>query len=143
MKTVLITGATSGIGEALCCHYQALGYAVIACGRQPEKLAALAGYSNVSTISVDLCDEQQVMQKMGQLGSLDIVILNAGSCEYMDDVKHFALQNMSLIKTKPEHRILFKVVSTMTALHTYNSRQDIQSIQVSFQDMKLITSFCY
>ena len=31
---------------------------------------------------------------------------------------------MALIKTKPEHRILFKVISTMTALHSYNSLND-------------------
>lgn len=99
MKTVLITGATSGIGEALCCHYQAQGYAVIACGRKPEKLAELASYSNVTTLAVDLCDEQQVMQKMGQLGSLDLVILNAGSCEYMDDVKHFDGQLFARVLT--------------------------------------------
>ena len=37
-KTVLITGATSGIGEALFYHYAGLGYQVIACGRNREKL---------------------------------------------------------------------------------------------------------
>ena len=89
MKKVLITGATSGIGEALCLHYQALNYAVIACGRQQDKLAQLSCYDNVSTIAVDLCDEQQVMAQFAQLGALDLVILNAGSCEYIDDVKHF------------------------------------------------------
>ena len=31
---------------------------------------------------------------------------------------------MALIKTKPEHRILFKVISTMTALHSYNTLND-------------------
>ena len=89
MKKVLITGATSGIGEALSVHYQTLGYEVVACGRQPDKLAKLASYRNVSSIAVDLCDEQQVMLKMQQLGKLDLVILNAGSCEYMDDAKNF------------------------------------------------------
>jgi hypothetical protein len=46
--------------------------------------------------------------------------------ELMDDVKHWALQNMSMIRTKPEHRILFKVVSTMSALHTLNSSNQNQ-----------------
>lgn len=89
MKKVLITGATSGIGEALCLHYQQLNYQVIACGRQQDKLDKLAQYANVSTLTVDLCDEQQVMTRLRQLGPLNLVILNAGNCEYIDDVKHF------------------------------------------------------
>lgn len=89
MKTVLITGATSGIGEALCEHYQALNYHVIACGRNQQKLDCLATNPAVTSIALDLCDEQQVMQKFNNLQSLDLVILNAGSCEYIDDAKHF------------------------------------------------------
>lgn len=99
MKKVLITGATSGIGQALCLHYQALNYAVIACGRQQDKLNKFAIYDNVSTISVDLCDELQVMAKFKQLGVLDLVILNAGTCEYIDDVKHFDGQLFSRVIT--------------------------------------------
>ena len=44
--------------------------------------------------------------------------------ELIEDIKHLCLQNMALIKTKPEHRILFKVISTMTALHSYNTLND-------------------
>lgn len=44
--------------------------------------------------------------------------------ELMEDVKLLSLQNMALIKTKPEHRILFKVISTMGVLHNFNSSQE-------------------
>lgn len=89
MKKVLITGATSGIGEALAMHYQKLGWEIIACGRQKDKLDQLSSLDNISTIAVELTDEQQVMSKMQQLRDLDLVILNAGSCEYIDDAKNF------------------------------------------------------
>lgn len=55
--------------------------------------------------------------------------------ELMDDVKHFALQNMLLLKTKPEHRILFTVVSTMGVLHNINS-QNPQAIQGNNQSIE-------
>lgn len=89
MKNILITGATSGIGEALCLNYQKQGHHIIACGRNEQKLAQLATYQNIDVIAVDLCDELQVSEKLQHLTALDLVILNAGSCEYIDDAKHF------------------------------------------------------
>lgn len=89
MKTILITGATSGIGEALCQDYQKLGHKIIACGRNTEKLARLSTYQNIDCIEVDVCEQQQVNEKLSDLGELDMVILNAGSCEYIDDAKNF------------------------------------------------------
>jgi len=38
MKRILITGATSGIGKALCLLYQRQDYTVIACGRNQQAL---------------------------------------------------------------------------------------------------------
>jgi len=99
MKTILITGATSGIGEALCLHYQQQDAQIIACGRNKEKLALLERYQNITTIAVDLCDELQVQQTMQHLKTLDIVILNAGSCEYIDDAKQFDGQLFSRVVT--------------------------------------------
>ncbi|PKG38477.1 SDR family NAD(P)-dependent oxidoreductase [Psychromonas sp. Urea-02u-13] len=88
-KTLLLTGAASGIGEALCAQYLALGWKVIACGRNPEKLALLATKENIQTLQLDLNESQQVLDNFAHLEGLDLVILNAGSCEYIDDVKHF------------------------------------------------------
>lgn len=88
-KTLLLTGATSGIGEALCHQYSALGWKVIACGRNKEKLTVLAENENVDTVEIDLNDSQQIKQSFENLPALDLVILNAGTCEYVDDAKHF------------------------------------------------------
>jgi len=41
--------------------------------------------------------------------------------EFMDDVKHLALKYMSLVKTEPEHRIAYKILSNMLLLHQVNS----------------------
>lgn len=89
MKKILITGATSGIGEAMCINYQQLGHQIIACGRNQKKLAQLATYQNIEVIAVDICNEQQVNTKLQHVNDLDLVILNAGSCEYIDDAKNF------------------------------------------------------
>ena len=42
MKTILITGASSGIGEALALHYAKEGHRLILGGRNVERLAAVA-----------------------------------------------------------------------------------------------------
>lgn len=42
MKTILITGASSGLGEALALHYAKEGHRLILGGRNPERLNAVA-----------------------------------------------------------------------------------------------------
>ncbi|MFT6926116.1 MAG: NAD(P)-dependent dehydrogenase (short-subunit alcohol dehydrogenase family) [Psychromonas sp.] len=89
MKRILITGATSGIGKALCLLYQRRNYDVIACGRNQQALAEIGVLKNVSTLNFDLTDREQVIEALATLPELDVVILNAGSCEYINDAKNF------------------------------------------------------
>ena len=86
MKRVLITGASSGIGMQLAQSYLAAGWQVIACGRSLTKLQAAISSSNPAlTLCIfDITQATEVIDQLQQIKSLDLVILNAGTCEYMD-----------------------------------------------------------
>jgi short-subunit dehydrogenase len=89
-KKVLITGATSGIGEALAIQYNNESHTVIACGRQSEKLLTLRENNQAEeTLQFDITNEDQIKEAAAQVSNLDIIIFNAGDCLYIDDVMEF------------------------------------------------------
>lgn len=78
--TVLVTGASSGIGRAL---VQALvdgGARVIAAARSADKLATLAAELGdaVRTVPADVADELSVEHLAAAAGAVDVVVNNAG-----------------------------------------------------------------
>ena len=87
-KNVVITGASSGIGEALAERFASQGYNLGLAARSVEKLDLLAEkllqqYSiRVETVSLDVNDDASipaVLNDMAQrLGGIDIVVANAG-----------------------------------------------------------------
>ena len=86
-KTVLITGATDGLGRAAALLLAERGYRVFASGRSPEKrtdLDAVARQKNfaLETIHIDVCDGASVQQAVREVlikaGSIDVLINNAG-----------------------------------------------------------------
>ncbi|GBO48677.1 serine 3-dehydrogenase [Pectobacterium versatile] len=85
MKRVLITGASSGIGQQLALDYARDGWDVLACGRDEQRLNALtAAFPAIRTIAFDmtnLADTQQALERV----TVDLVILSAGTCEYLDN----------------------------------------------------------
>ena len=90
MKTVFITGATSGIGFQLAKDYLKAGEKVVACGRNPQALAELTRFSETSpemieTLCFDLTDCQATQQMVDSMQSKpDVWIFNAGDCEYIE-----------------------------------------------------------
>lgn len=89
-QTILITGATSGIGQALTQKYATQGFHVIACGRNSEKLAALKSeYGNITTLNFDITDKNATIKASQRIENIDILLLNAGDCQYIDDIINF------------------------------------------------------
>lgn len=84
MMTVLITGASSGIGAGLAKSWADEGCHVIACGRDPARLAVLHQYSaNVTVRPFDMTDREACRQALADCHA-DLVVLCAGTCEYLD-----------------------------------------------------------
>ncbi len=77
-KTVLITGASSGIGKATALLFARKGWQVIATMRSPEKCSDLHTVSGINCQRLDVTDEQSIQQVVGSLQSLDVVVNNAG-----------------------------------------------------------------
>jgi len=85
MRRVLITGASSGIGKQLAQDYAAGGWEVIACGRDEEKLMAVAAASPlIIPLRFDITDLHATREAL-QGRQVDLAILCAGTCEYLDN----------------------------------------------------------
>jgi NAD(P)-dependent dehydrogenase (short-subunit alcohol dehydrogenase family) len=86
MNSVLITGASSGIGRQLAIDYAKAGYQVIACGRNSQRLRSLThDRPQISTLTFDVSDKVAVRNHLGSLPEIPkLIILNAGDCEYLN-----------------------------------------------------------
>ncbi|MFW0791415.1 SDR family oxidoreductase [Gordonia sp. CPCC 205333] len=86
-QKILISGASSGLGEGMAREFAKKGRALALCARRAEKLDALAAEivadaERVATATVDVTDVDRVgpafRDLADQLGGLDRVIVNAG-----------------------------------------------------------------
>jgi len=87
-RCMLITGASSGIGEGLAHEFARRGYGLAIAARRLDRLEALAprllaaGAAQVVTIALDIADtdaiEPAVQRAAAQLGRLDVIVANAG-----------------------------------------------------------------
>jgi len=87
-RTILITGASSGIGAGLALEFARRGYGVAIAARRVDRLEALAtqlqaaGAAMVALIPLDVADtdaiEPAVRRAAAELGRLDVIVANAG-----------------------------------------------------------------
>jgi short-subunit dehydrogenase len=98
---VLITGATSGIGEQLALDYLRGGHDVFCCGRKISALSKLEkDHPDAAHLhSFDVGDLAECTESLQNIPQLDLVILNAGTCEYVNARKFDAELFARVIKT--------------------------------------------
>ncbi len=95
---ILITGTTSGIGRKLAQDYLEEGHTVYCCGRNAAALSDLTSPFGESAIPLkfDVADLKDCKQALVAVSDLDVVILNAGTCEYID-AKNFDAQSFERV----------------------------------------------
>lgn len=80
-KTVLITGASSGIGRATAIECAKMGATCVLCGRNEQRLQetlqALEGANHI-VIAADLLTDEGILAIVNQTPKLDGVVCNAG-----------------------------------------------------------------
>ena len=86
-QTVLITGATDGLGKAAALLFAERGYRVFAAGRSPEKRAQLEALAKekklqLETLEMNVCDDGSVQRAVASVyqkaGAIDVLVNNAG-----------------------------------------------------------------
>ncbi len=76
-STILLTGATGGIGHAIARALQARGGKLILTGRRSDVLEPLAAELGARALSVDLSLPEELERLVNEAGQVDILVANA------------------------------------------------------------------
>jgi short-subunit dehydrogenase len=131
-KLALVTGATSGIGQAYAERLAADGYDLVAVGRDQDRLHRLVETLNavtVTTMAVDLSTDDGVRAVSEVCGSepLDLLVNNAGIAHYMPIAELSASQASELVHVK----VLAPTMLTRAAVPGMLQRQSGTIINVA------------
>ena len=100
-RIALITGATSGIGEATARLLAAHDFKLILCGRRKERLSQLqkelARSTDTTTLSFDVRDKEAVQMACqsleGAWKEIDVLINNAGNAHGLDPIQSGSIED--------------------------------------------------
>ena len=128
-KTVLITGASGGIGSAIAKKFAYLDYNVVICYNTNEKganelLTVLSEMgADAITVKADVSDEKQVENLFTEaekvFGGVDVLINNAGisQIKMINDVTPEEWDKMFAVNTKSAYLCSRRAISYMVRQH--------------------------
>ena len=130
-RKAVVTGASTGIGEATVRKLRKLGWDVVAVARREERLRALAAETGCSFEAVDLRDGAAVeamAQRVSEAGPVDALVNNAGGALGVD----------SVAEADPDKWIAMYERNVMTALHC--TRAFLPAMRERGGDLLFLTS---
>jgi citronellol/citronellal dehydrogenase len=132
-KTILITGASRGIGHAIALRYAAAGANIVAASKDsPENLREAADQITASggqvlALDCDVCDyhaiKQAVAQAVDRFGGIDVLVNNTSATCFTDT-----------LHTLPEHFDLAVATSVRAAFFMFCAY--LVNVQGNFSLMK-------
>jgi short-subunit dehydrogenase len=76
-SSVLLTGATGGIGHAIARHLRRAGASLVLTGRRTDVLEPLAAETGARSTAVDLSQRVEVDRLLEEAGAVDVLVANA------------------------------------------------------------------
>lgn len=131
-KTVLVTGASAGIGKATAIYLAQNGYKVFGAARRAEKLTALKAYG-ITPIMLDVTDDQSIRSCINkileEIGRIDVLVNCAGLGSYgaLEDVPMTEAKNQLEINLFGVARLIQLVLPGMRK-HQFGKIVNISSI---------------
>lgn len=92
-RVAVVTGASSGIGEATAKTLAGLGFHVVCVARRADRVAAVAEEIGGTAIVADVTDDDAVAALAAQLDRVDVLINNAGGAKGLEPVADADLDN--------------------------------------------------
>ncbi|BBZ45997.1 SDR family oxidoreductase [Mycobacterium parmense] len=89
----MVTGASSGIGEATARTLAAQGFHVVAVARRAQRIQALADEIGGTAIVADVTDDAAVDSLSAALGRVDVLVNNAGGARGLEFVADADLEH--------------------------------------------------
>lgn len=127
-KTVLVTGASSGIGKATALYLAQNGYNVYGAARRMEMLQALQQYG-VKPLALDVTKDESILACVAAIGKIDILVNSAGLGSYgaLEDVPMSEAKNQLEINLFGIARLIQLALPQMREQH-YGKIVNISSI---------------
>jgi NADP-dependent 3-hydroxy acid dehydrogenase YdfG len=126
VRSVVVTGASTGIGAAAVRLFRARGWEVVAVARRGARLAALAEETGCGYFAADLTDAAQVDRLAAFVrakGPLTTLVNNAGGARGLDSVEHGDVDDwrwmyeVNVIATKQAITALLPLLRAHAAAH--------------------------
>ena len=126
MKTVLITGCSSGFGLATAHYFLERNWKVIATMRTPEK-SPFSASKNIRVLALDVTDPVSIQQAIEAEGPIDVLVNNAG----VGLLGALEGSSMDVIRSIFETNTLGTIAMTQAVLPQFRQRREGVIINVT------------